>query len=1077
MTFTQEELEQKRREDEYSDQRQFLKGCYSKIQDGLRKLDERSAERAIWELVQNARDQCEHARIMITLGKDAISIEHHGRPFDFDSLSSLVKQVSSQDKETGDKVGQYGTGFMTTHKFSKRVFITGDFEVTIGNKTLYADLLDYLDKPHPEEFCLDRSSADVETFTREMAREINNIKELRKYANREEQKGVTIFRYPISEEKKARYYNQIRQTLKLLPYVVAFNDHIEEIGYVDEEESTRMVFRRCEELREQCVLNARGEMKIVCVINREINGTLDTIRIHMLENEDRTNRIVIPPMPAYHDDVTLIPSLFIHFPLLKTENWGINFIYNSSNLWPTEPRDGYQLPENNEDVTARAEHNKAVIEEMDRMLFDYFNASEEAQNSIGLDLAKVCFKPKESADSLTREYLDSLQNRWTEQIVDWAVIPTADGKKCITDENVAVLSPELFEGLTEEEISTYLPVMQAFAEKVNNIPSENVIEWTKRVCDWAADSDEYYITIDQISEKINRKEDELHSFLILLKTLKKQEQMEKHAIIPNRKGKLHTANSLHSGKQITDALYKLAEPILGSRADKLVDPAFDDVYSFAEYTRENLRDEINSIITEWRKTYLGMQITLKDDTTDSPDDSRLIALINYCNAFRSAGSNSLRSRLIPLLSELYGIPIEQTIIPRHEKEEESLDLYRTAYNYLWEDTLLWISMRDKQWLDDAAHIDILLRILTLYKEMTKEVRDEAFTKYAVFPNRNKEMCLLKDLKTCKLDDDDLYKLYKDVTGTDLNELWVMPDFADMADFDAHTGKQIGEDIDQVLAEGDYKSKHVLTIIRQLDKGKWGDYFVTINLRKHELQYNQCSAAVRESIYRIQMMDDEEGSLLSKMAELAESEDAEKLLELAEKLLEQQREEERQLRFKYAIGKAIEDALREKMREGLDYKVSDVQNGQDIIISKNGVPVFYVEVKSKWNFSSPAFMSHNQILQAVKEKEHYALMCVDCRPNDSSLQFGGGCGIHHDATEEEIAASISDILQHTWVHTDIGNKLAPMLSGIIEGHRADDATNVKVDGEFWGSIPLKVFVEGQHFDHFISELNTCLAQMN
>lgn len=48
--FTNEELEQIRQEDEKSDLRQFLKGCYTKIQDGLRKLDERSASETIYTI-------------------------------------------------------------------------------------------------------------------------------------------------------------------------------------------------------------------------------------------------------------------------------------------------------------------------------------------------------------------------------------------------------------------------------------------------------------------------------------------------------------------------------------------------------------------------------------------------------------------------------------------------------------------------------------------------------------------------------------------------------------------------------------------------------------------------------------------------------------------------------------------------------------------------------------------------------------------------------------------------------------------------------------------------------------------
>lgn len=63
-------------------------------------------------------------------------------------------------------------------------------------------------------------------------------------------------------------------------------------------------------------------------------------------------------------------------------------------------------------------------------------------------------------------------------------------------------------------------------------------------------------------------------------------------------------------------------------------------------------------------------------------------------------------------------------------------------------------------------------------------------------------------------------------------------------------------------------------------------------------------------------------------------------------------------------------------------VEDVQNGQDIVVRiKNGeewVDIFYVEVKSKWDFSEPAHMSTRQVRMAALHPNEYALCCVDLR---------------------------------------------------------------------------------------------------
>ena len=131
--------------------RQDNKQHCEKILLGIRNFDDNSAKRAIWELVQNARDFAEHSHIRIEVDHDQLLFAHNGKPFNFDSLSSLVKQVSSEEKEDPNAVGQFGTGFMTTHKFSRKVIIRGSYEVDNG---------EYVELKGENEFLLDRTEND-----------------------------------------------------------------------------------------------------------------------------------------------------------------------------------------------------------------------------------------------------------------------------------------------------------------------------------------------------------------------------------------------------------------------------------------------------------------------------------------------------------------------------------------------------------------------------------------------------------------------------------------------------------------------------------------------------------------------------------------------------------------------------------------------------------------------------------------------------------------------------------------------------------------------------------------------------
>lgn len=83
---------------EEKDRRTNLKFCNSILQK-IGELDIYSGDRAIWELCQNARDLSEGAEIKISLENDCFTFAHKGRPFNEDSLLSLVKQVSSEEKE------------------------------------------------------------------------------------------------------------------------------------------------------------------------------------------------------------------------------------------------------------------------------------------------------------------------------------------------------------------------------------------------------------------------------------------------------------------------------------------------------------------------------------------------------------------------------------------------------------------------------------------------------------------------------------------------------------------------------------------------------------------------------------------------------------------------------------------------------------------------------------------------------------------------------------------------------------------------------------------------------------------
>ena len=169
--LTVEELQRRKLDAREREIRQNVKSHCTKIRDGIRKNGTASGKRAIWELFQNAGDLVQNcsAEIKITLTNDSFVFSHKGKSFTYDSLCSLVKQVSSQEKENDDTVGQYGTGFLTTHKFSRRIKVKGSMLIS-EEPVAYVDINDFL--INRENF------DDIPSFIEDMKNQILEVEKL-----------------------------------------------------------------------------------------------------------------------------------------------------------------------------------------------------------------------------------------------------------------------------------------------------------------------------------------------------------------------------------------------------------------------------------------------------------------------------------------------------------------------------------------------------------------------------------------------------------------------------------------------------------------------------------------------------------------------------------------------------------------------------------------------------------------------------------------------------------------------------------------------------------------------------------
>jgi hypothetical protein len=93
----------------------------------------RFRSRWIWELLQNARDasSANGVRVWLALKPDRVVFRHDGLPFNYKNIAHLIYHGTTKyEPSVGgvDPIGQYGTGFLTTHLISKTVSVRGKLD-------------------------------------------------------------------------------------------------------------------------------------------------------------------------------------------------------------------------------------------------------------------------------------------------------------------------------------------------------------------------------------------------------------------------------------------------------------------------------------------------------------------------------------------------------------------------------------------------------------------------------------------------------------------------------------------------------------------------------------------------------------------------------------------------------------------------------------------------------------------------------------------------------------------------------------------------------------------------------------
>jgi len=1033
-----------RKQMELEQKRAFCKQSCTKIDQGLDKLDARSGERAIWELFQNARDLAQidedgekKAHIKITLTPSEFIFAHQGCPFDHDSLTSLVMQVSSQSKENEDSVGQYGTGFLTTHVFGRRLYVTGSLDMSKYIPGTYTDI---------DRFVIDRTYENISEFVDKVAHQllaVNDFADATKISNCRQ---WTELSYDLASMEGAAENASaaITSSVGVIPYVMTVNKPI--VDVVLENQLTGDIYRF-----EKTQLTDEEDLKVMQVFITH-NGIREIRKIYYLESEDGDDIAILPlESPTQAKSLSGIAKLFVFFPLLGTEDFGMDAVLHSKKFIPVEERDGLHLPVSNANVRTKYEQNIRVLNSLTEMVHNYYRIH-SGSISNWVKVAGLTFDCEHHREDVTKNFFRDFKERWSNFYQTLPIVDVDGDRVSVNGSNVRFFSQTIVSDIESADsgYDAYFAALYNAAAHLNKlVDRREIISWSKVVASWDS-AHPSLIDVDEIARNLGESDCVSNMVVRAFDAYLAQKGLvslfDTYTLIPNREGKKMKKSDLRNASTIPEWLGEIAKILIADKIETFADDTFTELATMASFTRNDLHDAINSRLRSLRQEWLDNGRIYETQVVET--------LLKLCSVFSSEAASKIRRKTIEILGTHLEKNIDIRILPPLDNNEK--EIAELPFKHLVECMLLEISQKDSDWA--TSNMDYVVSLHSVLSNWTeyynRNTKDGLCVKYGAFPNRNGRPCIVRDLEKGVEIPDELAHLYQDVMSRDLNERLVDDRFESFFDFDTLSAKDVAGEIEAKLEENGFQHTAVLDIINNLAQNEcWGQWFPRIAGQKAELFLNQVHEECKEDIFKLMKINDPDK--LSQLAELADDEDFDEIIKKGRASIISKKNKEADFNFKLLLGEYVEGLIKAQLSDQLstdDVTVQSEQYGSDLSIRKNGNPIYYIEVKSRWGTDQSVMMSPLQMNVSVKEADNYALCCVDMSHT------------HINEDEEHIYPELKEILPYIKVLTNIGS-LNEEVANIANG---EDSREVYIGGDYKCVVPqTTIKKEGTNWEHLIS----------
>lgn len=704
------------------------------------------------------------------------------------------------------------------------------------------------------------------------------------------------------------------------------------------------------------------------------------------------------------------------------------------------------LKSDNEQLNPLEKANRELIERASQMIFDYLKLTAK-QIVYPINLAQINFNTV-SGEPLLNEYFNELKKKWIEAFKEFEMVETANGSERISPAKAIFLHNELL-----QNPETFEAIYNLAGKFWPEVPRMDIAErWTQIIDTWnissitlkSAEDLACAIEIPARLENFSNAEDlkRVYEYFIQYGF---GEFFNSHALLPNIKGQFRKLINLNKELNLTEKLIQIADVLMPEKPQAHVHPDFCFNLDFRPYSRANYSSDIKDVVDK----------KIADKTSSKEIDLEFRKqLIEYCKVVTTLESESVPNKITKLICEYYKQSDELIELPTIKDDElnvrsAQLRLVRLCLNDVTSENSDWVR-QNTNWLNQVIKTGHDYKD---YQTMFETVR--------IFPNKLYE---LREQTYLTLDraDDEIKDLYDKVIKPNfpIRANLVLSDFEQyLVKQEETTTNDLTTKLEAFFASAGHFSnvnqhphkEEILKIVKRLGpESKWTDYFPTINGKRTEIMVNMVTDEnIKEDVFTIVNL---QADKINKLGNLAKNKDMDRIISLGLAAVDKENQHQSTFEFLYDIGTRMENNLRARLAisipEDLKCAVQNVQDGQDIIVSLRGKPIYYIEVKSRWDVNSSVRLSRNQTLRAYQQKENYALCTIDMTKYQGADRF--------------YLKSVEPVEQFIYFNADIGGKVEHLIN-VLE--HTNDTESIQLDGEYRTRVPMSFIETGKKLVDF------------